>query len=91
MDKILTLPDGGLGLTFEKTRELNEEDVDLYVWITDYNSCADKKCTLGRAPLSGACDRSEKTSLNWGPTRGVLGTAEVIYYHKVFLKNLYWF
>ena len=85
MDEILKLPDGGLGLTFDKTKELNEEDVDLYVWITDYDSCADKKCTLGRAPLGGACDRNTKTSLNWGPTRGVLRTAKVMLFLIIVL------
>ena len=51
---------------------LNEEDVDLYAWITNTR---DGSGTAGVAYLGGACDNGawQKTSINSGPTLSAAG------------------
>ena len=62
-------------------RNLNEPDVDLYVWITN-----DPTGYNGIAQIAGACDNFNywKSSLSKGPRRGVVETAEVIQHQKFF-------
>ena len=57
----------GLAKTVELVEELNQEDVDLYAWITNTR---DDSGTAGVAYIGGACDNSRwyKTSINSGPT-----------------------
>ena len=73
-----------------KSEELNESDVDIYVWITDYEDCdEDGLCDIGIAPtLGSACDLRLKNSINSGPSLGLMKTVEVIYNPKAVLNIL---
>ena len=74
-DKTLTVDGRSLDETISVIRRLNEQDVDLYAWITN-----PKDGYTGMALLGTACDniRYRKSSLTRGPDRGVIETAEVI-------------
>ena len=67
----------GLAKTVELVEELNEEDVDLYAWITNTR---DDSGIAGVAYIGGACDNDRwyKTSINSGPTADRVGGVVVL-------------
>ena len=63
----------GLKYTSRWLKSNGDPNIDLYVWITDFQSTI----MNGVAYRPGACDERKKTSLTAGPHRGVIETAEV--------------
>ena len=78
LDSILRLDEAESGYNSLPgiVRNLNEPDVDLYVWISNDATAG----YTGIARRGGACDNFNywKSSLSRGPSRGVVETAEVI-------------
>ena len=58
----------------------NDNDVDMYLFFTDKTTHRGRGYITGKAAgIGGACDNVgyRKYSLTYGPTRGVIATAEV--------------
>ena len=76
-------------IVLEKIKEWNEPEVALYIWINDKGETKSNGIKLhGKsAGIGGACDVEEKAVLVRGPGRGLINTAEVIYY-KIFPNTI---
>ena len=77
-NEVLTVSGDDLDKLSEMTRELNDDSVDLFVWVVDGSGAYTGLAWLGAACKTGYGTHS-KTSVTRGPSRynAIIETAEV--------------